>query len=129
MPRTKWMDHLEVIQGAYYEVETVDCGTCIVPEEVCGRVPGLTKKRKGALGLPGSDETHWSLGDGWDEQVWLHLTQYVQGSKPYEITRKHGFCWRMTEPGYMDSTDWHAENTEKEVREAAKDLYDHDEEE
>lgn len=124
----KWMDTLELIKGPYYEVETQNSGTCIVPEEVCGRAPGVSAKRRREQ-LP--DEICWDEKDDVDafERVRSHVMDYVIGRRIYQITRKHGVCWRLTEPGYLDSTDWSAAASEEEAKRDAEELYDHKEEE
>lgn len=124
----KWMDTLELIEGPYYEVETNDNGTCVVPEEVCGRAPGVSAKRRREQ-LP--DSVSWDRKDEPKEfgRVWDHLSMYVDGRDPYRIERKRGVCWRLTQPGYMDCTEWCSSDSEEEAREQAKELYDHGEEE
>lgn len=77
----------EVYRGAYYEVSFDRGSTSIVPEEVCGQNPTV---------------------DG--------LRDYVDGpiDEDYDdvIVRKEGWYGRWTMPGYMDCTDWCADDTE-----------------
>lgn len=117
----KWMDTLEVVKGAAYYIETVDMGGSVVPEEVCGRAPGTTEQQQD---LPAT----WEEGEAGFDDVVAHLRDYFQGKRVVSVTRKHGYCWRLTEPGYLDCTEWSFAESEDEVEADAKEIYDHEEE-
>lgn len=94
----RWMDTLDVYEGCFYEVET-RCGTQYVPGDLVGR-----------------DATPDDLSD--------YLEGGAVGVEPEDVTFHEGgsaVLWRMTEPGYMDSTPWSmatdADDAEAQARE------------
>ena len=93
MPR--WMDTLDVYEGHFYEVET-RFGVQFVPGDLVGR-----------------DATPADLED--------YIEGGAVGVEPEDVTLHEGgsaVLWRMTEPGYMDCTEWcMAEDAEAAARE------------
>lgn len=50
--------------------------------------------------------------------------EYVDGV-PIEIeVCREGVLWRMTAPGYMDSTEWSPADSEEEAEKEARDVYE-----
>lgn len=97
---TGFMDYMETAEAPFLAVETT-AGTWFLPGDVVG-----TK--------------NVTLDD---------VRDYVEG-EPQEIeVRETGILWRMTAPGYMDSTDWTPAADETEAETEARETYEIDEDE
>lgn len=89
---------------AAYHVET-NCGTEIVPEDVCGSI--------NASALRADDLER--------------LYDYLEGTDVTGVERKEGWYARLSAPGYLDCTSWDGPYaTEEEALEAVKEQYDVD---
>jgi hypothetical protein len=89
---------------AAYHVET-DCGTEIVPEDVCGSID---------LGYLTAHQHS-------------KLLAYCEGSRIEEVERCEGWYARLSAPGYLDATEWHGPfDTEAEALASVKEMFEVD---
>ncbi|WP_437230122.1 hypothetical protein SH661x_001794 [Planctomicrobium sp. SH661] len=93
----------EFLRGTYFEVEGPS-GCDIVPiGQVEGTFPETFDKEK--------------------QPVPDALQPFCENTTCYSITKRFGWCVRMQEPGYLDSTDWSGFRTEREAIEYVLDTY------
>lgn len=102
--------------GGWYLVETVDNGTCLIPDDVAGDI-GLSFGES-----IDDDDTRW-------ETAWEALRDCCEGSKPQQIDYVESWGAHYSAPGYMDQTDWTLADTEQEAIDECKTMYGSDDDE
>lgn len=89
-----------------YHVDT-NCGTELIPEDVCGDIQ-----------IDGEPT----------QEAWDALLSYCEGSRIEGVSRKEGWYGRLSADGYLDSTSWEGPHeTEQEALDEICNMYDVDE--
>lgn len=97
----------EIWQDSYYTVET-NCGTEIVPVDVCGTLSPCGH-------IEDEDVCRDCLRD--------HFGDYIEGREIYSAELKTGWLYRLSAPGYLDCTDTGSADTESEAIAELLDMY------
>jgi hypothetical protein len=110
----------EIEEADYFDVRTSHGDSFIVPAFV--HDPGPVPAGPDTIDLM-ADEVQEAAQDAYQEYVDSfrdYRDEYAYGD-PESVERKHGFVYRTSAPGYMDSSPWCAAETEEE---AMQDLID-----